>query len=121
VIDSSSSVELEEFEQVEAAPGTALLRIAARISGPSVAGAPSTLLVDDGRRVHRVPPLPAPQDPSGVLRAAYPVELGLLQNRPRFSLEFPDGSSIELPSPNRRRRVVRRESPAPHTPSAQTL
>jgi len=117
VIDSSSSIELEEFDQIEAAPGTALLRIAARTSSPSAAGAPSTLVVDDGQRLHRVSPLPAPQDPSGLLRAAYPVALGLLQGRPRFSLEFPDGSSIELPSPNRRRRVVRRESPAPPTSS----
>ena len=30
VIDDTAAIELEEFEQVDAAPGTALLRIAAR-------------------------------------------------------------------------------------------
>ena len=113
MIDASSAIELEEFELVEAAPGTALLRIAARSSHPP-SGQPPRLVVDDGRAGHRVGPLPAPPDPAGRLRIAYSVSSELLSNA-RFWLEFADGSALALPEPRRRRRLAR-QSPTPRRP-----
>jgi hypothetical protein len=43
------SVELQEFERVQATAGTALLRVAARQSERS-AWRPPTLVIDDGER-----------------------------------------------------------------------
>jgi chemotaxis protein MotB len=116
VIDASSSIELELFEQVVATPGTALLRLAAR--APDVDGArASTLVVDDGRTQHRLRPIPQPPDQSGLLRAAYTAPLQMLVGRVAFALELPDGSVLDLPSPTRSRRG-RKRSGGPVAPAA---
>jgi hypothetical protein len=112
VIDVSSSIELEEFEQIDAAPGTALLRVAVRVTSGTASFARSALLVDDGTRIHRLDPLPAPADPHGVLRAAYPAALELVGGRPTFALELSDGSTLDLPTPTRRRARVARPQPS---------
>ena len=55
--------EVQSFEQVPAGPGTVLLRIAGRWIGPSRERLPMPLLLlDDGRRTHRLSPLPGPED-----------------------------------------------------------
>lgn len=105
VIDASSSIELELFEQVDATPGTALLRLAARPSDVDGVRA-STLVVDDGRTQHRLTPIPQPADASGLLRAAYAAPLKMLVGRVAFALELPDGSVRDLPSPTRSRQSL---------------
>ncbi len=92
-----SSIELEEFELVQAAPGTALLRVAAR--APAATPREPTLLVRDDGQVHRVRPLPAPPDPEGWLRAAYSLRMEVLDRGPVFALELWPGAILELPDP----------------------
>ncbi len=106
--DASSSIELEAFEQIEAAPGRALLRVVLCSFGSSeVAGSP-TLVIDAGGRAHRLAPLPAPADPVGLLRAAFSAPVRLLEPGARFSLELSDGSVLDLPTPSvRSRRAAR--------------
>ena len=74
VTEAEVQFELVEFEQVEAAPGTALLRVAGRPAPDMVSGA-LTLVIDNGGTVHRheqLPALPGPPgpDPCRLLRAA---------------------------------------------------
>src|SRR5581483_1798610 len=64
VNETSSAVELTEFEQVDAAPGRALLRVAARPSAGFAGTISPILLITAGDQVHRLTPLPAPPDPS---------------------------------------------------------
>jgi hypothetical protein len=55
--------EVQTFEQVPAGPGTVLLRIAGRWVGPVREQLPRPLLLlDDGRRTHRLSALPGPDD-----------------------------------------------------------
>jgi len=70
VIDAPSSYELRECELVEAGPRTALWRITAHTSLPQD-GRASCVLINDGRAHSRLSPLPAPPDPSGLLRFAF--------------------------------------------------
>jgi hypothetical protein len=105
-----TAIELTEFEQVEAAPGTALLRVAARPTNEIRSDQRPTLVADDGRRVHRLAPLPALPDPSGLLRAAFSVPASLLGVQSSFSLELsnPGGhrpSGADAPHPALRRRA----------------
>jgi chromosome segregation ATPase len=100
--DSPGKFELVEFEQVEAAPGTALLRVAARPSRTSVGG-PLTLVIHDGQREHRHPQLPALPGPPGLIRAAFSAPVDDVSHGVRFSLEMPDGSTVRLPAPSTRR------------------
>ena len=89
--DVLSSFELIEFEQFEATPGTALLRVSARAPAGALGGLPK-LVIGDGKRRHRFPPLPAPPDAGGLLRAAFSAPAELISARATFSLELPDGS-----------------------------
>jgi hypothetical protein len=108
VIDASSSVELEEFEQIEAAPGRVLLRVALRLRRSSDVGGGPTLLIEAGGRTHRLSALTSPPDPGGLLRAAFSAPPAILERGASFKLELPDGSALELPVPARRsRRAVR--------------
>jgi chromosome segregation ATPase len=119
VIRASSAIEVQGFEQVEATPGKRLLRITAR-SSEMIEPEATTLLLDGGR--HRLAPLPAPPDPAGTLRLAYPVRIELLAQSTSFSLELPDGSIQDLPRPaGRRRDAVRRPGmpPAPRPNGGQ--
>jgi hypothetical protein len=96
------SIELEEFELVQAAPDTALLRVTAR--APAAMPPDPTLLIDDGNQVHRVRPLPSPPDPEGWLRAAYSLRTEVLDRAPAFTLELWPGAFVELPVPMHRGR-----------------
>ena len=107
-----SSIELEHFEQVEAAPGTALLRVAAKAALGVSADVAPTLVIDDGARVHRITPIPAPPAPDGLLRVAYSVPFVLLGARPTFALQLSDGGLIRLPPPARSSRLVAPRSEA---------
>lgn len=101
-----AAIELTEFERVDAAPGTALLRLAARpTQGISVAE-PPMLVVNDGQRVHRLSALPAARDPSGLWRAAFSAPATLLGPHSSYSLELSDGSVLDLPAPTPRPRMA---------------
>src|SRR5688572_31803744 len=87
---------VERFEYVSATPDTALLRISGRWrSGGRERLSPPLLVVDDGRRTHRLSALPSPEDasplatPDGVLwRAAYSAPKALVENpRAAYALE----------------------------------
>jgi chromosome segregation ATPase len=98
VNDRSQSVQIEAFEQVLAAPGIALLRLlAARSRRRNPASRPNLVITDD-QSTHRFAPLPAPDDPRGVLRAAYSVPVDLLDHEVTFALEFQNGA-LALPQP----------------------
>ncbi len=110
-MDASSSVELEEFELVEAAPGTALLRVALRLHERSDMSGSPTLLVEAGGRTHPLSALPSPPDPPGLLRAAFSAPTGILEGGASFTLELSVGSALQLPAPARRsRRAVRADA-----------
>jgi chromosome segregation ATPase len=93
------ALELEEFEQVLAAPGTALLRVLAHRPQRRDSDQRPTLLAGDGETVLRFAPLPAPADPSGTLRAAYPVPVRLLGPDSTYALELSGGGVVDLPTP----------------------
>ena len=55
--------DVERFEHVTATPETALLRVSGRwVSDQRERLSPPMLVVDDGRRTHRLPALPGPED-----------------------------------------------------------
>jgi len=99
VTNTAQAIEFEEFEHVIAAPGTALLRVLARRTARHDSDARPMLLADDGQTVRRFMPLPAPADPSGTLRAAYPVPVLLLGPHSTYALELSDGAVLDLPAP----------------------
>jgi chromosome segregation ATPase len=113
VIRASSAIEVQGFEQIEATAGKRLLRITAQAS-EMIEPEATTLLLDGGR--HRFAPLPAPPDPAGTLRLAYPVGVELLAPSTSFSLELPDGSIQDLPRPSGRRRDAVRRPGMPPAP-----
>lgn len=89
---------VDELELVPAGPGYALLRVLAE--GPEEAVAPA-LLVDDGSRVHRLPPLPAATSTDGPRRIGYGVPRSLLALR-RCALALDTGPRpLDLPSVSR--------------------
>jgi chromosome segregation ATPase len=97
--ENPAAMELEEFEQVPAVPGTALLRVLAHRPQRRDSDQRPTLLAGDGETVHRFAPLPAPPDPSGTLRAAYPVPVLLLGPHSTYALELSGGRVVDLPAP----------------------
>ncbi len=97
--DNPPAMVLEEFEHVLAAPGTALLRVLAHRPPQRDSDQRPTLLAADGETVHRFAPLPAPADPSGTLRAAYPVPLPVLGPQSSYALELAGGGIVDLPTP----------------------
>jgi hypothetical protein len=105
-----AAIELTEFERVDATPGTVLLRLAARAMRGTSFAEPHTLVVDDGRAVHRLSALPAAPDPSGLWRAAFSAPARLLGPHSCYSLELSDGSVVNLPAP----------IPRPPVPTAPT-
>ncbi len=103
MIEAPSDFELVEFEQVEAAPGTALLRVTARPGRDPSAAPPALLIADGGPVPQRVEPLPSPPDPAGMLRVAFSAPLDVVRRGTTFALELVDGSVVRLPAPSRRR------------------
>src|SRR3984957_19625346 len=102
VTEAEAQFELVEFEQVEAAPGTALLRVAARPSRVAGIG-PLMLVIHDGEREYRHPQLPALPGPPGLIRAAFSAPMDHVGRGVMFALEMADGSTVRLPAPSRRR------------------
>ena len=103
MIEAPSDFELVEFEQVEAAPGTALLRVTARPGRDTDPSQPALLIADGGPVPHRVEPLPSPPAPAGMLRVAFSAPLDVVRRGTTFALELADGSVVRLPAPSRRR------------------
>ncbi len=99
--DRDTEFELLEFEQVEAAPGTALLRIAAR-PGAAIAPGPLTLVISDGPVEHRHEQLPALPGPPDMIRVAFSAPLEHVGPGVAYALELPGGRLIRLPAPSRR-------------------
>ncbi len=106
-----SPIELEEFELIQAAPGTALLRVTAR--APAWVPREPTLLIHDDTRVHRLRPLPSPPEPEGWLRVVYSLRTAVFERDPSFSLELSQGSILELPDPHGHSPPPRPTHPAP--------
>src|SRR3954447_6403976 len=113
--------DVERFEHVTATPETALLRVSGRwVSDQRERLSPPMLVVDDGRRTHRLPALPGPEDaapladPDGPRwRAAFSAPAELITNtRNVFALDAGRGAVADLPRPVEGRRE-RRAEPAP--------
>ncbi len=103
--DEEDAFELVEFEQVEAAPGTALLRISARPSPTMVEGT-LTLVITDGPAEHRHEQLPALPGPPDLLRVAFSAPLEHVGQDATFALALADGRLVPLPTPTRRRAAL---------------
>lgn len=102
VTEADVQFELVEFEQVEAAPGTALLRVSGRPAPDMVSGS-LTLVIDNGGTVHRHEQLPALPGPPGLIRAAFSAPHEHVGPGATYSLELPGGAIVRLPAPARRR------------------
>ena len=101
VTEPDANFQLIEFEQVEAAPGTALLRIAARSSSTAGAG-PLTLVITNGEHLYRHEQLPALPGPADLIRAAFSAPIEHVADGATFALELPGGEVVRLPAPARR-------------------
>jgi hypothetical protein len=112
--------EVEGFEQVQATPGTALLRLSGRWQAEVRERlAPPMLVIDDGRRTHRVAALPGPDEanplagPDAPLwRAAFAAPAALLGSRCAFALDVGRGGLIDIPRPGARAAAATRAVPA---------
>lgn len=113
--------EVERFERVAAGPETVLLRVAGRWVSPRREQlSPPVLLVDDGRRIHRLRALPGPEDPTPVAgpegplwRAAFSAPAALLAgSQVAFALDA--GERADLPRPTARAGASR-GGPGPDT------
>jgi len=105
VTEPDPHFQLIEFEQIEAAPGTALLRIAARPASTTGAG-PLTLVITNGEHLYRHEQLPALPGPADLIRAAFSAPLEHVANGATFALELPGGEVVRLPAPARRRAAL---------------
>jgi len=100
VRDHSSSILLEEFERVDAVPGTALLWILAHPSSGFAEPETVVLVIEDPSGEQRFAPLPAPSGHSGMFRTAFSAPVDLLNRSLAYRLELPDGSTVDLPAPS---------------------
>ena len=100
--EADSQFELVEFEQVEAAPGTALLRVSGR-PAPSLSAGPLTLVISDDRGDHRHEQLPSLPGSPDLIRAAFSAPLEDLSPGATYSLALPGGDLVRLPPPTPRR------------------
>src|SRR3954470_17682839 len=107
---------VERFEHVTATAETALLRVSGRWHADQRERlSPPMLVVDDGRRTHRLSALPGPEDaapmagPDGPRwRAAFSAPAGLVENaRTVFALDAGRGAVADLPRPVEARRERR--------------
>ncbi len=103
--EAEAQFELVEFEQVEAAPDTALLRVAGRPTPDMLAGQ-LTLVIDDHGSEHRHEQLPALPGPAGLIRAAFSAPLEHVGPGATYALALPDGRLVRLPAPARRRAAL---------------
>jgi chromosome segregation ATPase len=105
VSEAEAQFELVEFEQVEAAPGTALLRVAGRPS-PEMPAGQLSLVIDENGTEHRHEQLPALPGPPGLVRAAFSAPLDHVGPGATYALALPDGRLVRLPAPVRRRAAL---------------
>lgn len=105
VTEEEVQFELVEFEQVEAAPGTALLRVSGRPTADLPSGS-LTLVVHNGDAEHRHEQLPALPGPPGLIRAAFSAPLEQAGEGASFSLALPGGNIVPLPAPVRRQSAL---------------
>jgi len=119
--------EVERFERVPAGGGTALLRVAGRWRADSRERLPPPLLlIDDGRRSHRLAALPGPDDASPLAgpdpapwRAAFSAPGALLGGgHLAFALETSRGI-VDLPKPKEAAARSRKAKPSPLPPVAR--
>src|SRR3954451_22822522 len=108
-----ATFDVERFEHVAATKETALLRVAGRWrSDQRERLSPPMLVVDDGKRTHRLAALPGPDDaaPSAgpeaqVWRAAFSAPSELIENARRvFALDAGQNVVAALPRPAEGRR-----------------
>jgi chromosome segregation ATPase len=119
----TDAFDLVEFEQVEAAPGTVLLRVAARpAEAVSEPPGPALLIERSDGRTHRQKALPSPPFEGGgdTARVAFGVPAALLGRGVHFSLELVDGTRVSLPAPQRRQ-ATRAAERRPSAPSPDAL
>ena len=121
VTELEAQFELVDFEQVEAAPGTALLRVSGRPAGELHVGHLWLVIDDDGGAEHRYEQLPALPGPPGLLRAAFSAPLDHLGAGASFSLELPDGQLVRLPAPARRSTALSATPAPPEGPAVSEL
>src|SRR3954471_22289283 len=115
--------DVERFEHVTATPETALLRVSGRwVSARRERLSPPMLVVDDGRRTHRLAALPGPEDAAPLAgpdspgwRAAFSAPVALMEGRgTAFALDAGRGALVDLPHPV----AGRRERRPPAEPEA---
>jgi DNA-binding Xre family transcriptional regulator len=90
--------EVYSFERLEVPGKSVILRLTADAGRE----APPALGIYAGDQVHRVPPVPLPRQPDGLLRVTYELPAELLDEGPgTFWLELTDGAVLDLPAPER--------------------
>src|SRR3954471_22821788 len=113
----TATFDVERFEHVAATAETALLRLSGRWrSDQRERLSPPMLVVDDGRRTHRLAALPGPEDAAPLSRpgapppppapapprwrAAFSAPAGTFEGRHlAFALDAGAGVFVDLPSP----------------------
>src|SRR5579875_1970800 len=105
VSEGQVQFELVEFEQVEAAPGTALLRVSGR-PGPDMVSGALTLVINNAGTEHRHEQLPALPGPPGLIRAAFSAPHEHVGPGASYALALPGGGIVRLPAPVRRRAAL---------------
>jgi len=116
---ASDRFELIEFEHLEEATDTALLRVSARSPRAAAAG-PLTLALGNGIGERRYAQLPERPAPPGLLRARFSVPPRQLARTTQFALLFADGSSARLPAPSRPHSRATAPAAAAAAPTAGT-
>src|SRR5947208_3875538 len=115
-----TTFDVDRFEHVAATPETALLRLSGRWQADQRERlSPPMLVIDDGRRTHRLPALPGPEDAAPLAgpeaprwRAAFSAPAGLIGGKGTvFALDAGRGAIVDLPRPIEGRR--QRAEPAP--------
>ena len=103
-----TTFDVDRFEHVAATPETALLRLSGRWQADQRERlSPPMLVIDDGRRTHRLPALPGPEDAAPLAgpdaprwRAAFSAPAGLIEGKGTvFALDAGRGAIVDLPRP----------------------
>src|SRR5947208_14379162 len=115
-----TTFDVDRFEHVAATPETALLRLSGRWQADQRERlSPPMLVIDDGRRTHRLPALPGPGDAAPLAgpeaprwRAASSAPAGLIGGKGTvLPLDAGRGASVSCAPPREGRR--HREATAP--------
>src|SRR3954465_13922894 len=108
----TATFDVERFEHVAATAETALLRLSGRWRADQRERlSPPMLVVDDGRRTHRLAALPGPEDAAPLAgpdgpgwRAAFSAPVDLIEGRgTAFALDAGRGGLVAPPPPPRPR------------------